>query len=516
MMVGRQFGRFKGEEQMNLQQTKPAGKAVAASLRTGAEYLRSLRDGRRVFVDGELVKDVTEHPALRQAARSLARLYDIAADPASRERMTFASPKTGAPVLRAYQIPKTHADLKARRLFSQVWAEATFGLMGRTLDHVAGFLCGYAAVPQLFAAGGQQFADNLLAFFERMRDNHLYASYAIVPPQIDRSKPAHKQTDPTLYAGVVKERDDGIVLSGAQQLATGGLYSDYIYLSCIHPLQPGDEAYANGVMIPVNASGVKLYPRRPFAQVNGNSFDYPLSSRFDETDCFVVLENVFVPWENVFIYRNLEICRDQWWKTPSHLYGNHQAQTRYATKLRFMIGLAKRMNEMTGNDGNPAVQTQMGELASLVSIVENMLLSHEATATIDANGVLWPSKTGLYAVMALQSELNSRMLEIIRELTGAAMITLPSSHKDFDNPEMRTDIERFMRSSTSDAESRVAVMRMAWDFIGSEFGSRHQQYEKFYGGASFVVKQNVYRSFDFKGATQLVDAALGLPVVEAR
>lgn len=491
-------------------QTTPAGRADAPSLRTGSEYLRSLRDGRRVFVDGDLVKDVTEHPAFRQAARSLAHLFDIAADPAMRERMTFPSPKTGAPVLRAYQIPRTHSDLKARRLFSQTWAEATFGLMGRTPDHVAGFFCGYAAVPEVFAAAGQQFGDNVVAFFEHMRDNHLYASYAIVPPQIDRSKPAHKQADPTLYAGVVKERDDGIVLSGAQQLATAGLYSDYIYLSCIHPLQPGDENYANGVMIPANASGVKLYPRRPFAEVASNTFDYPLSARFDESDCFVVLDNVYVPWEHVFVYRNIGICRDQWWKTPSHLYGNHQAQTRYATKLRFMIGLAKRMNELTGLDGNPAVQIQMGELAALVSIVENMLLSHETTATIDANGILWPSKMALYSVMALQSELNSRMIEIIRELTGAGMITLPSSHRDFDNPDMRADIDRFMRSSTSDAESRVAVMRMAWDFIGSEFGNRHQQYEKFYGGASFLVKQNVYRNFDFASAEKMVDAALNL------
>jgi 4-hydroxyphenylacetate 3-monooxygenase len=496
-------------------QSKTAAGAIAApSPRTGADYLRSLRDGRQVFVDGELVKDVTEHHAFRQAARSLAHLFDIAADPAMRERMTFASPRTGAPVLRAYQIPRTHADLKARRLFSEVWAEATFGLMGRTLDHVAGFFCGYAAVPSVFAAGGQQFADNVVAFYEKMRDNHLYASYAIVPPQIDRSKPAHKQSDPTLYAGVVKERDDGIVLSGAQQLATAGLYSDYIYLSCIHPLQPGDENYANGVAIPANAPGMKLYPRRPFANVASSSFDYPLSGRFDETDCFVVLDNVFVPWEDVFIYRNIEVCRDQWWKTPAHLYGNHQAQTRYATKLRFMTGLAKRMNEMTGNDANPAVQIQMGELASLVSIVENMLLSQEMVATIDGNNVLWPSKTALYSVMALQSELNSRMLEIIRELTGAGMITLPSSLADFENPDMSADIERFMRSSTSDAKSRVAVMRMAWDFIGSEFGSRHQQYEKFYGGASFLVKQNVYRNFDFKRATSLVDAALDLPSFE--
>jgi 4-hydroxyphenylacetate 3-monooxygenase len=484
-------------------------------MRTGSEYLRSLNDGRQVFLDGERVKDVSAHRAFREAARSIARLYDIAAAPELRERMTFRSPKTGEAVLRAFQIPRSHADLAARRAFSETWAEATFGLMGRTPDHVAGFFCGYAATPRMFAAAGQRFADNVVAFYEHMRDNHLYVSYAIVPPQIDRSKPAHKQSDPTLYAGVVKERDDGIVISGAQQLATAGAISDFIHLSCIHPLQAGDENYANCLAVPVNAPGVKLYPRRPFATGATNTFDYPLSSRFDESDSYVVFDNAFVPWERVFIYRNVEISRDQWWKTPAHLYGNHQAQVRYVTKLRFMIGIAQRMNEMTGNAANPAVQIMMGELAALVGVYESMLLAHESMAAIDADGVLWPSRTALYSAMALQSELNGRMLEIVRELTGAAMITLPSSLHDFESPQTAPDMERYMRSASSDAKSRVALMRLAWDFIGSEFGSRHAQYEKFYGGASFVVKQNVYRNFDFKRATALVDAALNLPAINS-
>src|SRR6516162_6059638 len=161
-----------------LEATHPQSQATAASMRTGAEYLRSLRDGRQVFVDGEKVADVTAHPAFREAARSVARLFDIAAAPENRDRMTFLSPKTGMPVWRAYQIPKDHADLRARRLFSETFAEATFGLMGRTPDHVAGFFCGYAATPAVLAAGGQNFADNVVAFYEHLRDNHLYASYA--------------------------------------------------------------------------------------------------------------------------------------------------------------------------------------------------------------------------------------------------------------------------------------------------------------------------------------------------
>jgi 4-hydroxyphenylacetate 3-monooxygenase len=483
-------------------------------MRSGAEYLKSLNDGRQVFLGGERVKDVTTHPAFREAARSVARLYDIAADPANRELMTYASPKTGAPVWKCFIVPKSHDELRVRRLFSERWAEASFGLMGRTPDHVASFFTGYAAVPGVFAAAGQRYADNLIAFYERMRDEYLYVSYAIVPPQIDRSKPAHKQTDPTLYAGVVKERDDGIVISGAQQLATGGPISDWIHLSCIHALQPGDENYANCVAVPVGAPGVKLYPRRPFALRADNSFDYPLSSRFDESDAYVVFDNVFVPWENVFIYRNVELSRDQWWKTTAHSLGNHQAQVRYVVKLRFMMGLAKRMNEMTGNEANPAVAIQMGELAALASIYESLLISHELMATIDKEGVLWPSRTSLYAASAMQSEFNGRMLEIIRELAGAAFITLPSSAADFDSALTVPDMERYMRSASTDAKSRVALMRLLWDFLGTEFGSRHQQYEKFYGGASFIVKQNMFRNYDFKRATALVDAALKLPAVD--
>jgi 4-hydroxyphenylacetate 3-monooxygenase len=482
------------------------------ALRTGSEYLRSLNDGRQVYLDGERVANVTRHRAFAEAARSVARLYDIAAEPGNRELMTFASPETGQPVLRAFQIPKSHADLRARRQFHEKWAEATFGLMGRTPDHVAGFFCGYAAVPEVFAKAGQNFADNVVAFYEKMRDEHLYVSYAIVPPQIDRSKPAHKQSDPALYAGVVKERDDGILISGAQQLATGGPLSDWLHLSCIHPLQPGDENYANCLAVPINAPGLKLYARRPFALRADNGFDYPLSSRFDESDAYVVFDNVFVPWEHVFIYRNIEISRDQWWKTTAHTLGNHQAQVRYVTKLRFMIGLAQRMNEMTGNVAAPPVQVMMGELAALVSIFEGLLLAQETVAPIK-DGVLWPSPVTLYSAMAMQSEFNGRMLEIIRELAGGAFITLPSSLADLDSPQTAPDMERYMRAASTDARHRVALMRLLWDFIGSEFGSRHQQYEKFYGGASFLVKQNVYRNFDWKRAGALVDAALALPPI---
>jgi 4-hydroxyphenylacetate 3-monooxygenase len=363
----------------------------------------------------------------------------------------------------------------------------------------------------VFAEAGKQYAENVVRYHEHARDNSLYLSYAIVPPQIDRSKPAHKQSDPTLHAGVVKERDDGIVLKGCQQLATGAAFSDAVYVSCIHPMMPGDEAYAFAVAVPANAPGLKIYARRPYATTATSAFDYPLSTRFDEIDALLVLDDVFVPWENVFCHRNLQLCRDQWWRTPSHSYGNHQAQARYATKLRFLMGLTKRLCEITGVDAMPPVQIELGGMAAFATIVDTMVRAQESEGTIDDDGCVWPSKQALYAVMSLQSEINPRLNNTLRELAGGSIIMLPSSIKDFQNPQTAADIERYIASPGFTSRERVAILKLVWDFIGSEFAGRHEQYEKFYGGASFLVKQNMARAYDFAAATKMVERALNLP-----
>src|SRR4029077_11316349 len=120
-------------------------------------------------------------------------------------------------------------------------------------------------------------------------------------------------------------------------------------------------------------------------------------------------------------------------------------------------------------DANPAVQIMLGEMASFATIVDCMVQAQETQATIDAEGVVWPAKTALYAVMALQSEINPRLLNTARELAGGSIIMLPSSAKDFDSPEIAAQIERYIASPGFPARERVAVLKLAWDLIGTEF-----------------------------------------------
>jgi 4-hydroxyphenylacetate 3-monooxygenase len=477
--------------------------------RTGGEYIASLKDGRAVYVNGERVDDVTEHSAFRGAIESTAELYDLAAAAEHRDVMTYASPRTGKPVNTTFLLPRTRDDLTRRRAALQTWAESTYGLMGRSPDHVAGFLVGFALRPDVFARGGARFADNAVAYYEHVRDHDLYVSYVIIQPQIDRSKPAHQQADPTLYAGVVEERPDGIVVSGAQILGTGAAISNEILLSCIVPLRAGDENYAISVAVPIATPGVRVIVRRPYAEGAPSVFDYPLSTRFDETDALLVFERAFVPWERVFVYRNVALTAAQFYETPAHIFGNHQAQVRFWTKSRFLNGLAHRIAEANGVDKLPPVQSTLGELASYSSMAGGLVLASEAACIEDPRGFVYPNPTYVYANGWLQATYYGTMLNTLRELTGAGFLQVPSSYRDFHNAEIAPDLQRFITSPGLDSVERTKLFKLAWDLVGSEFAGRHAQYELFYAGSrSMTTAVRAYRNYDFASARALVDRCL--------
>ncbi len=477
-------------------------------LRSGAEYVESLKDGRSVYIDGERVEDVTTHPAFAGAVRSVAALYDFAADPANAEEMTTESPYGGEPINVAQMIPRSREDLTRRRQGLRRWSEQTFGLMGRSPDHVASFLAGFAANSQVFGRAGSEFAENVVNFHRKACEEDLYLSYTIVPPQIDRSKPAHQQADPHLYAGVKEERDDGIVIKGAQMLGTGMVLSNWVLLSSIVPLRPGDEDYAISVVVPLGAPGVKVISRRSYAAAASSVFDYPLASRFDETDSLAVFDDVFVPWEQVFVYRDLDLVQAQWWETGAHLLGNNQAQIRYSTKLDLLVGLSHRVAQTNGVAGLPPIMSALGDLAAHASLVSGLVHGAEQNCEIDEAGMARPGAAESFANMTLQSSLYPKMLTMVRELCGGGLIQLPSSVEDLRSPEVAEILDRYLQSPGVEAEERVKLLKLVWDLVGSEFASRHQQYEMFYAGAPFVVKMRMFQNYDFDRAGALVDAAL--------
>ena len=311
-----------------------------------------------------------------------------------------------------------------------------------------------------------------------------------------------------VQVGVKEEREDGIVVSGAQMLATGGAVADEILVSCIKPLTPEDTDFAISFTVPVATDGLRLYCRRPYATGATSDFDYPLTTRYDETDALLVFDDVFIPWKDVFVYKDVPGLRQQFFDTGAHVLGNFQAQIRFATKLRFLAGIARKVAAVNGVDRFPGVVEKLGELASLVSVVESALHAAQFTAAADEQGLHRPGAQSLYAAMGLQAELHPRVIGILRELVGGGVLQVPSSVAELQNPDTAQDMERYVSSPGISSAERVKLFKLAWDAIGSEFAGRHQSYELFYSGAPFVVKGYAFRNYDYDRPVAAVEEFL--------
>ncbi len=474
-------------------------------VRTGAEYLQALKNNRSIYIGGEKVEDVTTHPAFAGITSTIAAYYDFTSDESN--NITYVT-EDRTTANKGFMIPRSRQDLTDRREALSKLADLTYGFVGRSPDHVAGFLAAFASAPDIFEQSNPKLKDNALNFYKYARDNDLYVSYVIIPPQVDRSKAAHELDDKYIAAGVFEEREDGIVIRGSNMLGTAAAVSDYLYCSCIKPMHDGDEIYANSFVVPLDAPGLKLYARPSYAMDKPSTFDYPLSTRFDESDALVVFDDVFVPWEHVFIYKDTQAVAAHFNDTPAHRFGNSQSQIRFVSKLKFMIGLAKKLTAAIGTDKMPSVQEKLGELASLAATVEGMVLAAEYDFIFDRRGVAVPNARYLYGAMGLQSTLYSQVIHILRDLVGGGVFQVPSSYKEFTNPETRNDMVKYVRSATVQAEEKAKLFKLAWDVIGSEFAGRHQQYEMFYAGAPFIAKANAYRNYGYDEAVGIAEKCL--------
>ncbi len=474
--------------------------------RTGAEHLKSLQDGRTVYIDGELVADVTTHPAFRNSVHAAAALYDFQARDENLELMTFRPDGSNRRVNRGWQMPRNYDELVKRRLALQAWAAQSCGFFGRSPDHLSSSLVGQVMGIEVFRKHGPARAKALADYFDYARHDDLFIAYVIINPQAERTKDWSQQAE-QLVARIVDEDSAGITIRGAKMLGTGSVMANEVLVASMQPLKAGEEDIAFSCALPMNAKGLRILSRKSYEAHAVSVFDNPLSSRFDENDALMYFDDVKVPWDRVFVHRDPDMCRAQFHDTPAHVYQNYQAQIRLAVKINFLVGLARRVTEAIGTTKIPTVIEQLGMLAAQAGMVSGMVSGIEASGSQIGEWYV-PNKHLMYAAHVMSQEIYPRVVQSIRDLAGGAMIMLPSSAADFANPEIDAVIRMTQRSATMAPEQKVKFLKAAWDAVGSEFASRHLQYEMFYAGARFVTTGHSFRTYDWERAGTLVDGLL--------
>ena len=457
---------------------------------TGREFLDSLDDEREVWIYGERVGKITEHPAFRNCARMIARLYDALHEDHFSGRHVLTMPtEWGGFTQRYFRAQKSLEEMVAARDAIAEWSRVTYGWLGRSPDYKGAFLATLGANAEFYAP----YQENARRWYKKAQERVIFVNHAVINPPVDRHLAAGAPGTGDVYTHVTRETDSGIYVSGAKVVATGSALTNYTFVGHHGILPINSREYASVFMVPTGAPGVKLICRTSNeyrAAVLGSPFDYPLSSRLDENDAIFVMDNVFVPWEDVFIHGDMERANNFFPRTGFLPRARMHGCTRLAVKLDFIIGLMIKATEITGSRVHRGVEANIGEAISLRNMIWALSdsMSHKPDPWTD--GYLMPGVEASSAYQVLAPDAYVQIKSLIEKTVASGLIYLNSHVNDFKVPEVRGYLDRYLRGSNGvDAEQRVKVMKLLWDAIGTEFGGRHELYEINYAGGHEEIRR---------------------------
>lgn len=476
--------------------------------KTGKEYIERLKKANNhVYIHGERVQDVTEHPAFKNVIQSMSRLYDLQYEKA--DKMLYTSPTSGEKVGMTFLQPKTIEDLIARREAITEWAKVSGGMMGRSPDYLNAEVMAMGGAYDFFADGDPMLVENAKKYYEYARENDISLTHTLIHPQVNRAKAQHEQKDANVALHLVEKNKDGIIVDGIRLLATQGGITDEILVfpSTVKKAGELDDPYSLAFAIPNNTEGLKYISRESF-DYGKNQWDHPLSSRFEEGDAIVSFENVFVPWERVFICGNSSICNRTFRETNAVVHMAHQVVAKNIVKTEFLLGVALSVMDAIGIDQFQHVQDKGTEIMLTLETMRSHLYRAEHNAKPDKWGTMTPDYAALDAARNWYPRVYPRLVEILRILGASGLMGIPTE-ADFQNQDIGQLIHRGLQGKNLEGYERVQLFRLAWDMTMSAFGSRQMHYEYYFFGDPIRMGMTYFEGFEKELYKEMIKEFLG-------
>jgi 4-hydroxyphenylacetate 3-monooxygenase oxygenase component len=471
--------------------------------RSGSEYVDGLRRSpREVWVAGRRVVDITGDPVFARPVHSIAQLYGLQST--HRELMTHDEGDITFGT--SFLIPRSQADLVKRRQSMKIWADATFGMVGRSPDYLNTVLMTWAEGADFFGRRGAQFADNVRNYYRFCRDRDLFLTHAIVNPQSDRSKGSHQQDDPFAHLGVVEETKDGLIVRGAKMLATHGPTADELLVYPQPGIREGEERYVLAFGIPCATKGLRFICREPFDDGTQSVWDHPLGARFEEPDAVCVFDDVLIPWDRVFLHGDVRMGNALFAQASIRNHTGHQTAIRGLAKCQLLTGIAVALTRTVKSDMHLHVQEQLGECLGYLQLIEGAILMAEQKAEPTGRGAIRPAFAPLQALRYHLPKWYERMVQVTQVLAAGGLLISPTQ-ADLRSP-VGPDIARYYRGAGVDAEERIRIFKLAWDATGTQFGQRMLQYERYYAGDPVRVAAGYYLDHDVAPLLAMVQRAM--------
>jgi len=455
-------------------------------IRTGTDYVRALRDGREVWHGGRRIADVTAHSGFTGTIRTLANIYDRQHRPEYRDIMTIDY--EGERISCSYLPPRNREQLALKRRNIELWSELTLGQMGRYPEFVAELVVGLLDWTHVIEKSNPQWAENARAYHRYVSRNDLCLTHALTDQYYDRTRRVSEQDDPDLILHVVGETKEGPVVRGLRTLATLAPISDEVLVYPNRPRDPDEAGYAIAFAIPMNAPGLKIICRDLYAE-NADPERYPLTTRFDEVDAALIFDDVVVPWERVFVYKDAKLLAGI---NYIHTWGQYSTMLRLVTKLEGFLGVAQLLTQYAKRQSSAASQILLSSLMQDIEILRSCVQAGELRGTMSPGGTWAPLLSPAYRVHSIEaSDRAERTMEGL--LTSTLMLSGGAS--DLANEDIGPLVERYFRGGAPSTKEHLRLMAVAADMVMSPFGKRSQLYERLQSGEVDRMRLRLYGQY---------------------
>ncbi len=473
-------------------------------IRTGSDYKDSIRGTREVYINGDLVRDVTTHPAFRPIVDIRARIFDMQHEPAHQSIMTMEHQGERNAVGSA--LPFTQDDWWAKRRATDHVMEEIGGVVTRVGDETVGEMWSLYDGQDMLNEADPQFARNITHHIHAVLRADPFHVSANTDPKGDRSL-APQDQDPDMLLHVVKETDAGLIVRGAKY-ETAAAYANQAFTkpTIANWGNAAFSDYAVGFICDLNSPGLKFICRSGFA--GANPADYPLATRFDEIDALVIFDNVLIPWENVLFYRHTKAAA--YIRSTLHRYSAFAFVQRTLKLADMMIGTALFNVRQTGLDKQQAVQEKLAELAIWRESINAHLTASITLAERSPAGLLMPNQSLLYSGRCIALHQLNTMTHIARELCGGQICVTPNA-ATFDSPLTKPWMDKYYTVNADwQAEDRRKLLAYGRDMLNSDYGAHRLTFQLFAQSPPFAQLAAVYRTFDWDGPLDFVRKSAGL------
>ena len=474
-------------------------------IRTGQQYLDSIRDGREVYINGERIKDVTRHPMLKPLIDIRARIYDMQHEAATQAALAYR--EGGELHAVANKLPRTQADWWDKRRATDTVLEEIGGVVTRVGDETVGEMWSLFDGQDVLNEVDPRFSANIRRHIDAVLRVDPFHVSANTDPKGDRSKPPQEQ-DPDMLLHVVRETDAGIIVRGAKY-ETAAPYANQAFTkpTIANWGSAAMSEYAVGFVCDLGSPNLKFICRTGFAG-RGSAADYPLANRFDEVDALVIFDDVLIPWENVLFYRHTRAA--SFIRATLHRYSAFAFVQRNLKLADMLIGAALFNARQTGLEQQQAVQEKLARLAVYREGINAHLTASIVLAEKSPAGLMMPNQSLLYTGRVLACSQLHEMMHIARELCGGQICVTPDK-ASFDAPETKPWLDKFYSVNENwVAEDRRKLLAFARDLLNSDYAGHRLTFQLFAQAPPFAHLAAVYRNFDWDGPLEFVRKSAAL------